>query len=94
MLKKSETLRRETIRPRPQPPRAPRERPPAGAGAQPRNRSNAAGRKASFALEASATKPSRKSSRRSANRAKPDSQLIRRETRRSTSPGERALRGK
>ncbi len=58
------------------------------------NASRAAGRKASFALEASAAQPSRKSTRASANRQKPDSNLKRRETRRTTSAKQRAARGK
>ena len=61
-----------------------------------KNQSKAAGRKASFALEASGehAQPSRKSTRASANRQKPDSNLKRRETRRVTSPERRAARGK
>ncbi len=49
----------------------------------------------SYALEDSATgKPSRKSSRKSVNRAKPDSNLRRREMRRARSPKTRAMKGK
>lgn len=60
-----------------------------------RNVSVHAARKASFALEDSATgRPSRKSSRGSSNRAKPDSNLKRRQTRATSSPKSRASRGK
>ena len=41
----------------------------------PRNESSHAGRKAAYKLEESATKPSRKSTRRAANRVKTDSQM-------------------
>jgi hypothetical protein len=43
--------------------------------ASPRNASKHAGRKAAYKLETSATKPSRKSTRRAANRIKTDSQM-------------------
>jgi hypothetical protein len=56
-----------------------------------KNESGFAGRKASFALEEGA---SRKSTRKSANRSKPDNQLKRRETRRITSPKRRARASK
>jgi hypothetical protein len=46
-----------------------------GEVALPRNASKHAGRKAAYALETSATKPSRKSTRRAANRIKTDSQM-------------------
>lgn len=60
-----------------------------------RNASAAAGRKASFALEEGSDKrPSRKSTRGSTNRQKPDSNLKRRETRRVRSPARRAASGK
>lgn len=51
--------------------------------------------KASYELEASAkSRPSRKSTRRGANRQKPDSQLKRRQTRKVRSPQSRhAMRG-
>lgn len=42
--------------------------------------------KASYELEASRGRPSRKSTRRGANRVKPDSQLKRRQTRKVRSP--------
>jgi len=52
-------------------------------------------RKASVVLEDSLTgRPSRKSTRRSANHQKPDSNLQRRQTRKTTSPKNRAQRGK
>jgi hypothetical protein len=52
-----------------------------------RNRSKAAARKASYALEDSKTgRPSRKSTRKSKNRQKPDSNLKRRQTRRVSAP--------
>ena len=58
-----------------------------------RNRSKKAGRKAGVALEDSAeARPSRKSTRKSANRSKPDSNLARRATRKTTSPKARARR--
>jgi hypothetical protein len=58
-----------------------------------RNRSVRATKKASYELEDSATdRPSRKSTRGSENRAKPDSQLKRRQTRATTSPKARATR--
>ena len=60
-----------------------------------RNESRHADRKASFALEDSATgKPSRKSTRKSSNRSKSDSNLRQRQTRRTTSAKTRARRGK
>ncbi len=59
-----------------------------------RNRSKAASKKASFALEDSKGDASRKSTRGSANRQKPDSQLKRRATRRANAPKARASRGK
>ncbi len=60
-----------------------------------RNPSGAAGRRASFALEDSGTgRPSRKSTRSSSNRAKPDSNLARRQKRRTSSAKTRATRGK
>lgn len=50
--------------------------------------------RASFALETSATRPSRKSTRKSANRAKPDSNLHRRAIRLARAPEERARKAK
>jgi hypothetical protein len=50
--------------------------------------------KATYELEASRGRPSRKSTRRGANRVKPDSQLKRRQTRKVRSPQSRqAMRG-
>ncbi|MEZ4226422.1 MAG: hypothetical protein R3B13_36085 [Polyangiaceae bacterium] len=67
----------------------------AGAGSTAaRNFSKASARKAAFALEDSKSDPSRKSTRKSSNRQKPDSQLKRRTTRRATAPASRARRGK
>jgi hypothetical protein len=57
-----------------------------------RNRSVRAARKATAALEESATKPARKSTRASANRGKTSSNLERRETRRVRAPSARATR--
>ena len=58
-----------------------------------RNRSVRAAKKASYELEDSATdRPSRKSTRGSENRAKPDSNLQRRQVRKTSSPKERAVR--
>lgn len=58
-----------------------------------RNRSTRAAKKASYELEDSATdRPSRKSTRGSENRAKPDSNLQRRQVRKTSSPKERAVR--
>ncbi|CAN5724282.1 hypothetical protein BH11MYX4_BH11MYX4_65690 [soil metagenome] len=58
-----------------------------------RNRSKRAGHKAGAALEDSAkARPSRKSTRKSANRSKRDSNLARRATRKTTSPKARARR--
>ena len=60
-----------------------------------RNRSRRAGKKAAFALEDSeSARPSRKSSRRSKNRAKPDSNLRRRQTRKVGAAKTRARRAK
>jgi hypothetical protein len=60
-----------------------------------RNASGRADKKAAFGLEDSASgRPSRKSSRKSANRAKPDSNLKQRQTRATTSATTRARRGK
>jgi hypothetical protein len=60
-----------------------------------RNRSAHAAKKASYALESSEEgTPSRKSTRRSANRIKPDSQLKRRQTRATTSPKAQATKAK
>lgn len=58
-----------------------------------RNRSDAAARKAAHALEDAKERPSRKSTRGASNRQKPDSNLKRRQTRRTSSPSERAKRG-
>lgn len=60
-----------------------------------RNYGRAKGRKASYALEDSTTpRPSRKSSRRSKNRVKPEANLHRREIRRTHSPERRAGHGR
>jgi hypothetical protein len=64
-----------------------------GASTADRNRSTHAAKKASYELEDSATeRPSRKSTRGSENRSKPDSNLKRRQTRATTSPKARATR--
>lgn len=56
-----------------------------------RNRSKSAARKAGYVLEDSNNDtPSRKSTRKGANRIKPDANLQRRQTRQSRSPGSRA----
>jgi hypothetical protein len=57
-----------------------------------RNRTRRADRKASWVLEDSAKRPSRKSTRKASNRAKPDSNLRRRQMRRTRSPKVRATR--
>jgi hypothetical protein len=110
-MKKAEEFRRETLRPRPKKAKAKKKKPVTANTALPgvsatdkkrgaghtltRNRSQHADRKASFALEDSATgRPSRKSSRASANRTKTDNNLRRRQTRRAQSPESRAARGK
>jgi hypothetical protein len=60
-----------------------------------RNRSLHAAKKATYALEDSATgKPSRRSSRRAANRAKPGSNLTRQKQREMRSPEARAEQAK
>lgn len=65
----------------------------AGGGSTARRNSRKNDSGASYSLEDSVTgKPSRKSTRRSANGAKPDSNLRRRETRRTTSPKAAAAR--
>ncbi|MBK8995764.1 MAG: hypothetical protein IPM35_08455 [Myxococcales bacterium] len=62
---------------------------------EPRNAAARADKKAAFKLEDSASgRPSRKSTRGSSNRAKPDSNLKQRQTRKATSPKARARRGK
>lgn len=111
MMRKAEQFRREALRPKAQPQRARRAVTFAADTEQPgvtettkkrgrghtasRNVSGHAARKASFALEDSATgRPSRKSSRRSSNHAKPDSNLKRRQTRATSSAKSRAARGK
>jgi hypothetical protein len=58
-----------------------------------RNRSKAAGKKAAYVLEDARDRPSRKSTRRASNRQKPDSNLKRRQTRKTTSASARARRG-
>jgi hypothetical protein len=64
----------------------------ASASAAPRNRNQRA-RKATVALEGSTqSRPSRKSTRRSANRAKHGNKLARRESRRASSPSARRAR--
>ena len=55
-----------------------------------RNRSKSAAKKASYALEDSGERPSRKSTRRARNRQKPDNNLKRRQTRKATSAAARA----
>jgi hypothetical protein len=58
-----------------------------------RNRSARAAKKATVALEDSKTdRPSRKSTRKSANRSKPDSNLKRRQTRKTAAPKSPAKR--
>jgi hypothetical protein len=60
-----------------------------------RNRSQHAAKKATYALEDSATgRPSRRSSRRAANRAKPGSNLTRQKQRELRSPEARAEQAK
>lgn len=60
-----------------------------------RNRSQHAAKKATYALEDSATgRPSRRSSRRAANRAKPGSNLTRQKQRENRSPEAQAERAK
>jgi hypothetical protein len=59
-----------------------------------RNESSSAARKAPYQLEDSRVQASRKSTRRGANRQKPDSQLRTRQTRVTTSPSQRAQRGR
>lgn len=90
--------RQERARKKPKPSRAskkPSSPRPSDAAPVSRNASVAAGRKATFALEESdADRPSRKSTRGSTNRQKPDSNLKRRETRRVSSPARRAATGK
>lgn len=64
---------------------------PAGGVTAARNIREDSNDKATYELEDSGTgQPSRKSTRASANRAKPDSQLRRRETRKVSSPQSRA----
>ena len=66
-----------------------------GAGASgARNTSRSAARKAPYQLEDSRVQASRKSTRRGANRQKPDSQLRTRQTRVTTSPSQRAQRSR
>jgi hypothetical protein len=55
-----------------------------------RNRSKSAAKKASYVLEDSRERPSRKSTRRARNRQKPDNNLKRRQTRKTTSAAARA----
>jgi len=66
-----------------------------GASTAARNRSTHAAKKATYALEDSATgRPSRRSSRRAANRAKPGSNLTRQKQREIRSPEALAERAK
>jgi hypothetical protein len=107
MQTKSEQFKREQIRPRTRKPSRFTARPvppevAAAASAElaalataPRNRSQAAGRHASVVLENSATgRPSRKSTRKSKNRSKPENTLLRSKMRRASTPEARAWRGK
>jgi ribosome-associated translation inhibitor RaiA len=65
----------------------------AGGGSTARRNSKRNAARASFALEDSASdRPSRKSTRKSANRAKPDNNLARRQLRKVRSPSARAAR--
>jgi hypothetical protein len=57
-----------------------------------RNLKKSGSRKASFKLEDSLGQPSRKSTRKAANRAKPDSNLTRRQIRRTRSAKTRAAK--
>jgi hypothetical protein len=59
-----------------------------------RNRSKSAAKKTPYQLEDSRTRPSRKSTRRGANRQRQDTQLRERELRLKTSPSQRARRGR
>ena len=58
-----------------------------------RNRSKSAAKKASYVLEDSRERPSRKSTRRARNRQKPDNNLKRRQMRKTTSAAARARLG-
>jgi hypothetical protein len=63
----------------------------AGGGASAaRNKSKSAAKKAPYQLEDSRKRPSRKSTRRGANRKRQDAQLWKRQVRRATSPSRRA----
>jgi hypothetical protein len=57
-----------------------------------RNRSESAARKAPYKLEDSRTRPSRKTTRRGANRMRQDAELRKRQTASSRSPSKRAFR--
>jgi hypothetical protein len=104
MIKKAAQFQRDSVRPKSRNPKAKRNGPRArraNRGAadelephESRNRSRAAGRKAPVALELSGSRPSRKSTRTSANRSKPDTALIRRSEAKISSPESRARRGK
>jgi hypothetical protein len=61
-----------------------------------RNRSNSAGKKAPYVLEDSVSRvrPSRKSTRRGANKQKQDAQLWEKQLRATTTPSSRARRGR
>lgn len=110
MLRKALKFKRDQTRPTPKAPSKKKKKKPSVDTAKPgvsasdkkvgagtsgkRNFSKAAKKKAAFALEDSVTSASRKSTRKSSNRQKPDSQLKRRATRRTTAPTARARRGK
>lgn len=57
-----------------------------------RNRSKSAAKKAPYILEDSRTRPSRKGTRRSLNRQRPDNNLRRQRVQHTTSPSQRARR--
>jgi hypothetical protein len=104
MIKKAAEFRRETVRPKKKSPKSKRKGPralrsdrnQADSGLPPasHNRSRAAGRKATVALEETGMRPSRKSTRKSANRSKPDIALIRRAEAKASSAKVRARVGK
>jgi len=98
MATKAERFVMEQQLSKPKKPKQPKRRHAPKGAVQPtaaRNRSSHAAKKATYALEDSATgRPSRRSSRRSANRAKPGSNLTRQKQREIRSPEARAEQAK
>jgi hypothetical protein len=91
-LARPEKTRRDAIVDTAQPGKSATDRRAGGASTARRNTTNPSNRRTSALEDSLQDRPSRKSTRKSANHAKRDSNLQRRQTRRVTSPKARAMR--